>query len=617
MHANTLEEQQRTKSHGQLYEQIWSSNNNNQQTGVPNRYSQPQRQPMPNSNSVDELNMKNLDLASGPTFNQANPNVLIEKNLNQMNHIQQQQQQQQYGKQKFDSIDNNNMRGNKASQPLASDSSTLLTSSSRSNILPQQHQQQQFAKTNGHRIIQRGGNDEVQDLNRNRNYENQLVNHLNHQQQQQQQQQQRNFIMSTQSKPCIPNKPFNINMGSVSQSRIMSQQNNNNNMDAFGEEDLVHSAPQMSTVLAMASTAKVVHNKLNGSSSVQTASKWEHEQLHRLTKDDETRFDLLRQRIELLQQLEAKPQGFRTNEEENRLNKLRTEIEFDKRVIEMNHANLGSYMNAANEDEDEQEDFAPEVRDRINAQMRIEHLQRRQKLDDINQLQQTTSLSNLVERESHKSEEQRLKKHVEPAAGRPQQAYSTYNNGFHSSANDVNEQHYNGDVQTDTEIVITQTVKPKKNVQFVCEAEVMSPKFCSPPSSQQSSTSNLKASPPDQHVDSPQQQTPQKRVMFSENNMNMGLDFESHDSNENGNEMMPNTPCVIGANEIYVDQRLKQKQEQQLQMANMIVEGEKLSFKDKMKLFAKQSGDNMLHDADNKFKVSKKQREIESKFDTK
>jgi hypothetical protein len=36
-----------------------------------------------------------------------------------------------------------------------------------------------------------------------------------------------------------------------------------------------------------------------------------------------------------------------------------------------------------------------------------------------------------------------------------------------------------------------------------------------------------------------------------------------------------------------------------------------------MKLFAKQSGDNMMLDAENKFKVSKKQREIESKFEVK
>lgn len=42
--------------------------------------------------------------------------------------------------------------------------------------------------------------------------------------------------------------------------------------------------------------------------------------------------------------------------------------------------------------------------------------------------------------------------------------------------------------------------------------------------------------------------------------------------------------------------------------------GEKLSFKDKMKLFAKQSGENGLADADSKSKASKKQREIESKF---
>ncbi len=81
---------------------------------------------------------------------------------------------------------------------------------------------------------------------------------------------------------------------------------------------------------------------------------------------------------------------------------------------------------------------------------------------------------------------------------------------------------------------------------------------------------------------------------------------------------MPQTPSVIGANEVYVDQRLKmkQKQQEQQQLANMFIEGEKLSFKDKMKLFAKQSGE-FINETDSKFKVSKKQREIESKFESK
>jgi hypothetical protein len=34
---------------------------------------------------------------------------------------------------------------------------------------------------------------------------------------------------------------------------------------------------------------------------------------------------------------------------------------------------------------------------------------------------------------------------------------------------------------------------------------------------------------------------------------------------EDNNQVQPNTPCVIGANEVYVDQRLKQKQQQQQQ----------------------------------------------------
>ena len=75
---------------------------------------------------------------------------------------------------------------------------------------------------------------------------------------------------------------------------------------------------------------------------------------------------------------------------------------------------------------------------------------------------------------------------------------------------------------------------------------------------------------------------------------------------------------MIGANEIYVDHRLKIKQQQQQQMAQLVIEGEKLSFKDKMRLFARQSGaENTNGDSENRPKASRKQREIESKIESK
>ena len=145
----------------------------------------------------------------------------------------------------------------------------------------------------------------------------------------------------------------------------------------------------------------------------------------------------------------------------------------------------------------------------------------------------------------------------------------------------------------------------------------MSPKYIA--NGKQQSTSSSSSSP--EHKQQQQIQdnnvTPQhqqKRVMFSETSK--FLEFERIEDN---NQVQPNTPCVIGANEIYVDQCLKQKQQQQpqQQMANMFIEGEKLSFKDKMKLFAMQSGEHLADNAENKFKNSKKQREIESKFEIK
>ena len=88
------------------------------------------------------------------------------------------------------------------------------------------------------------------------------------------------------------------------------------------------------------------------------------------------------------------------------------------------------------------------------------------------------------------------------------------------------------------------------------------------------------------------------------------FEFDSQDSSEYSHNQQQ-TPSVIGANEVYLDPRMKmqaQKQQNKLQ-----VEGEKLSFKDKMKLFAKEAGEN-TPDGDHKLKVSKKQREIESKM---
>lgn len=107
--------------------------------------------------------------------------------------------------------------------------------------------------------------------------------------------------------------------------------------------------------------------------------------------------------------------------------------------------------------------------------------------------------------------------------------------------------------------------------------------------------------------------------MFSETSKLLEFDQDGGPSGKDNR--VDNTPSVIGANEIYVDQRMKmkQQQQQQQQMAQMVIEGEKLSFKDKMRLFARQSGENLQADrssseALDRLKVSRKQREIESKF---
>ena len=109
-----------------------------------------------------------------------------------------------------------------------------------------------------------------------------------------------------------------------------------------------------------------------------------------------------------------------------------------------------------------------------------------------------------------------------------------------------------------------------------------------------------------------QQQQQQQQQQFNNNQTRdvvMDFEYESEDVNEQ------QTPSVIGANEIYLDvrARIQAKKQQQKQNEKETVEGEKLSFKDKMKLFAKEVGET-TPDVNNKIKVSKKQREIESKL---
>jgi len=577
-------EEQRTinKPFGQLYEQIWANNQNNgsnqQQFQSNARLIQQQQQHQPQRNIEDLNNFKNMEISNG-------------------------YQQQRFIQQ--DAVDANNIRNK---PPPAS----LISSLSRTNMMNGNGPHLEF-----------GQNRQLP-----RNYENQIINHQQQQLQQQQQQQQRQNI----AKPIIPSKPFNLNTI-------------NNNSEELTQQQLPPPAPvPIQSVLANAATAKlVVNNNLN--------NKWEKEQLNRIREDEETRLDLLHQRIELLHTLETKTN--RTNEEENKLNKLRTEIEFDKRVIEMNNQNLNNYLH--DNEETETDDYSPDVRERLASQMlKEEFMQRRRKLEELNGNEETPSLfhaqkidKRFVQFENTQNEIKR-----EEARNKINQPFNNNNNnnsnnncrqngnhfmtenikngythtngngnsnGNGHNGNHHNHNHHQYDHDSNHSDEQNQIInnRPQKHVQFMNDTEILSPKYIA--NGKQQSTSSSSSSP--EHKQQQQIQdnnvTPQhqqKRVMFSETSK--FLEFERIEDN---NQVQPNTPCVIGANEIYVDQRLKQKQQQQQQqqMANMFIEGEKLSFKDKMKLFAMQSGDHLADNAENKFKNSKKQREIESKFEIK
>ena len=614
------DEQQRTKSFGQLYEQIWSNNSQGQKNHNGHQIPPiPYQRQMPNS--IEEIGVKHFETNNGHQINghqlngqhlnghpmnghqmnghqmngqqinghqlnghQINGNQmngphlnLQQLNGNQLNGHQLNGHQLQYS-QRYDMVDTNNAR--RPPSRLAMPSSQ--TSSSNVRVIPI------------NRIEESGI---CADLStRTRNYENQSLSNQNLQKPPPLPQ------TVSNGKPMIPNKPFNINFSSTSNlynaSRPFMDSNDELNRN---EETAIH--PPNS------SNAKVLSKQQisNGNAALN----WERE-MHREREDEDLRIEMLKQRIELMQSLEMKQ--YRTSEEENRLNKLRTEIEFDKRVVEMNMNNMDSFLEETAEEIDM--DYSPEIRERLANQMRQELLQRRNKLEELNHMTQKININ--VDHQNDEAskviqEMKRDKKHVEFGPngyfknGHPSFSLAQNENGFC-----ISHEHQDSDgryMESGAE-----NAKMHKHVQFMSEAQMLSPKFNTPPipstipGSLNKNTNSSNSSDQVNSSNTPVQQT--KRVMFSDTSN--FLEFERHDANID----MPHTPSVIGANEVYVDQRLKKKQQQMQQQLENVVEGEKLSFKDKMRLFAKQSGEAGF-EVDNKIKVSKKQREIESKFETK
>ena len=691
-----LDEQQRTKSFGQLYEQM----NEFQSMKQSNSAQQPIRHIVPQNGqlmgaSVDDLNLNKLELNSS--------------------HNQLQHQQQQM------SLSSNVLNTNSSQVPRFIEANKT----SRSHLQPQMNGSSSSSTVRVIPITRVSESSEPSEMtNKPRNYENQIIN-------------QNQNRPPVSAKPVLPpGKSFGsstihnnlLQNGYVATSQSMTKLLRQSPHNYLAEEANGVKQPPSDE----ANTATII-SRLNGSGA---ANHWEKEQLSRQREDEEFRTNLLEQRMELLRELESKQS--RSTEEENRLNKLKTEIEFDRRVLEMNSAASNvNYLDETNEENDME--YSPEVRERIAIQMRDELLERRRKFEELEQQQQQQQTNQndaynqklerrfaqfekereeqkqrqaiqiqkkdsdieaavLKQRELNekarvemdeykkrrsdeadrlmemKREEMRLRRHIELAGVKPGHANgggyhgindelnemnnsNSNNNGSFSNGNHNGEEidvvhlpsrssnsnlnmfngskqngysngehiengyHYQPQNHHHQQQQMNTNGKPQKHVQFMNEAEIMSPKSIlnmngskmnsnSNSSEQSSSLSNSNPSTP---PPLPSQQPPQpKRVMFGDAKF---LEFERNDfGNDDYNGNMPSTPSVIGANEFYVDPRLKRQQLQQQPI--QFVEGEKLSFKDKMKLFAKQSGE-MTPEADTKLKVSKKQREIESKFESK
>merc|ERR1712181_116044 len=103
-----------------------------------------------------------------------------------------------------------------------------------------------------------------------------------------------------------------------------------------------------------------------------------------------------------------------------------------------------------------------------------------------------------------------------------------------------------------------------------------------------------------------EEQDPNAFISEAENLLNPALSKLDFSEGTTGH-----TPSVIGTQEVYRDPRqrmLHEKQEKKLSTERP-PDGAKLSFKEKMKLFAQEVGDNTPRD---KAKISKAQREIDS-----
>ena len=127
-----------------------------------------------------------------------------------------------------------------------------------------------------------------------------------------------------------------------------------------------------------------------------TAAKVHEQAIFRQRDDDQFRASLLQQRMEMLHALESKTQ--RTSDEENKLNKLRTEIEFDRRVLEMNSLAAHTHLDETNDENDM--DYSPEVRERLATQMRDELAERRRLFEQRQQQQEQSENAKKEEEEA-------------------------------------------------------------------------------------------------------------------------------------------------------------------------------------------------------------------------
>ncbi|XP_075525931.1 adherens junction formation factor afadin [Dermacentor variabilis] len=338
---------------------------------------------------------------------------------------------------------------------------------------------------------------------------------------------------------------------------------------------------------------------------VASPSPWEREEkeMRRLQRLEEMR----QMRDEELQELESLPN--RTSRQEERLKALRLEREFERRAQEL----------AGDEDEEEQ-DLTTEVqhlKERPSQHpwepihvVTPRHLEEQE--DRLRQLRLEES-GKQQELAAQRMAEEQLLREAQRRQQQQQQQQQQYQNQQQQHHHQLQQQQQQQLQQQQLQQQQQQLQQQLQQQQQRQQQEEHQPHDDQPPP--------LPACPPPPPDRRP---PPSKKVSFTEappvevcpqddEEEDSGYTLQDIDAVLNappGGYLVASTPGVIGAQEVYRDPRQRIERQRALQQPSKPPGPEKLTFREKMRMFARETGEE--HTPRDKMKISRAQREIET-----